>query len=611
MVELNPEQIDAANFLNGVCALVAIPGSGKTLTMTERIGMLVKNHGIAPENILGLTFTKSAAETMRSSLLPVLNDRAHRVHLATIHSFCHYLLRQESRVFELLTGKDQIVFLRTIMKQLRVKDISVGMVLREISLSKNNLITLEEFKTLYGEHDKTMLKIASIWERYDSEKQKKMLLDFDDLLIETYTILSENEDIRDKYRSNFKHLLVDEYQDINPVHMEILKLLVDDSSDSSFFVVGDDAQSIFGFSSASIWYILNFKNLYPTAEQKLLTLNYRSTPQILKACHNLIQHNTRKIDKELKTDNPDGEDVIILESSSEVGEALNVVNEIKDLVNREYEYKDIAVLYRANFQSMCLEEAFSQHKIPYHIENGLNFYQRYEVKVLLDYLRLINNPLSEEGDESLLGMINIPNRYIGRKFIKELETFSSDNEIHLYEGLKSMPVELPYVRKNVKEFIEFLDPLITDAENLEPAEVIQLIRDTLDYDRCITDSDIPTPDDVKVENINQLQLAATKYSTIDSFLQYTDSFKDVSSQDKEGVSLKTVHKVKGEEYPVVFVVGLVEGIMPSKRGNLEEERRICFVACSRAMNLLYLSHSLTYMSVPAKKSLFLDEILGK
>jgi len=258
-----------------------------------------------------------------------------------------------------------------------------------------------------------------------------------------------------------------------------------------------------------------------------------------------------------------------------------------------------------------IEEAFSQHKIPYHIENGLCFYDRREIRILLDYLLFISNPYSEQGDEALRNIINVPNRYIGRKFISDLENFQAETDKHLYEKLISMPVELVYLRKSVREFIEFMDPLIADAENLQPAELIQLLRVSLDYDRAITDDDQPSPDDVKIENLNQLQLAAARFNDIKSFLEYTETFADETvSDNKEGVRLMTIHKAKGLEFPVVFVVGMVENIVPSSKGNIEEERRICFVAISRAMKLLYLSHSLTYLGQPAKKSRFLDEILG-
>jgi DNA helicase-2/ATP-dependent DNA helicase PcrA len=607
---LNKEQEEAANFLNGIAATIAVPGSGKTRTMMERIGILVKIHGIPPENILGLTFTRNAAEEMRQRLIPVLGDLASRVTLSTIHSFCHYLLRNEGKTFEILSGVDQIIFVRNIMKQLRVKDLSIGMVLNEISLAKNNLITVGEFRELY-QGDKTMLKVGDVYEVYDREKARKLLMDFDDLLVDTYKLLNENESIRSKYSDRFLHVLVDEFQDINPAQGEILKTLINGSNHQSFWVCGDDWQSIYAFTGASVGNILNFTKTFEGSKLFILNLNYRSTPQILKACQNLIQHTKRKIEKTLTTHNPDGEDVIVLESSSEEGEALSLVNEIVELVNNyDFSYKDIAVLYRANFQSRVIEEVFSQHKVNYHIENGLNFYNRSEIRVILDYLRLISNPDSEEGDEALRHVINIPNRYIGRKFIQELEEFSVKKNFHLYQGLKSMGIDLPYVRKNVKELSAFLDHLIDYANNMTPSEIIGTLRSALDYDRYCTDEDIPSPDDQKIMNLNQLQLAAARYSNIESFLQYTDSFQDEMVNDKEGVSLMTIHKAKGLEFPVVFVIGLVEGIIPTKKGDIEEERRIAFVGISRAMRLLYLSYSHTYLGQPAKKSIFLDEILG-
>ena len=614
--ELNPEQQLAAKFKDGICAVVAVPGSGKTKTMMERIGILVNDYKIPPENILGLTFTRNAADEMRSRLVPVLGDLSTRVFLATIHSFCHTVLRLEGITFDILSGKEQLIFMKDIMnKKLKVKDISIGMALREISLAKNNLITVDEFKELYV-GDKTMLKIADIYETYDREKSKKMLYDFDDLLVETYKLLKEKMTVREKYREIFRHLLVDEFQDTNPVQMEILKLLIgsSDNGNGSFWICGDDAQSIYGFTGASVGNIINFKSMFPESEQIILNLNYRSTPQILKACQNLIRHNERQIHKILETQNPDGEDIIVLESSSEMTEALSVVNEIKELVEwGDCVHKDMAVLYRCNFQSRVIEEAFLQHKIPYHIQNGLSFYDRREVRVLLDYLRVISSPESEAADEALKNIINVPNRYLGRKFIQELSQYAFKRDVYLYSALRSMPIKLTYLRKNVKEFTGFLDPLIEETGNLLPSELINLLRVTLDYDRFITDEDIPSPDDVKIANLNQLQLAAARFNDIETFLAYTETFLDESVCDnKEGVSLMTVHKAKGLEFPVVFVVGMVEGIMPTKKTeSMEEERRICFVAISRAMNLLYLSHSLSYLGQPSRKSIFLSEILDE
>jgi len=609
MANLNKEQKEAAQFLNGIALIIAVPGSGKTLTMTHRIGNLVMN-GIAPENILGVTFTKNAAMEMKRRLEPILGDQSKRVHLSTIHSFCHYLLRTEGRVFEILTGKDQLIFVKGVMKKLRFKDIPIGTVLREISLAKNNLISADEFRDLY-EGDKTMIMIADIYEGHDKEKKKKMLLDFDDLLVETHLLLKENKAVKERYRDMFRHLLVDEFQDTNPVQMEILKTLINGSENgSSFWCAGDDWQSIYAFTGASVGNILSFHETFPESERFILNLNYRSTPQILTACQNLIQHNHKKIDKTLETNNKDGEEVIVLEASNEDGEALNLVSEIRDLVEqRGYKFKDIAVLYRCNFQSRVIEEMFSQHKIPYQIQNGLGFYHRREIRILLEYLRLLDDPDSEKGNGALLNIINAPNRYIGRKFVGELEEYAGKNDLYLYPALRQMPIELPYVRKNVKDLIVLLDLIV--SQDLEPAEIIHILRDVLDYERFVTDDDIPSPDDVKIQNLDQLQLAAARFSDIASFLEYTESFEDQSLGDnKDGVSLMTIHKAKGLEFPVVFVIGLIEGLLPSKKGDQEEERRICFVGISRAMKLLYLSHTHFYLNQPSKRSIFLDEILG-
>lgn len=577
----------------------------------ERIGNLVKRNNVQPESIIGLTFNRNAAEQMRRRLVPVLGELAQRVTLSTIHSFCHYLLRTEGKVFEIIAGKEQINLLRNLMKRKRL-EISAGTILREISLAKNNLIDVEEFKSLY-ESDRNMVKVANIYESYEKEKSKKYLLDFDDLLLETYVLLNENEAVREKYVNRYHHILVDEFQDTNPVQLEIIKLIIDQSNRDgrSYWIAGDDWQSIYSFAGASVNNILNFQSTFQQSKLFILNVNYRSTPQILNACQNLISHNVRKIEKTLKTDNPEGDEVIVLESSSEEGEALSIINEIQDLrENGGFEFRDIAVLYRANFQSRVIEETFSQMKIPYYIENGLNFYQRSEVKYLLDYLRLINDPDSEEGDEALKSVINVPNRYISRKFVQELAEFSGKANVHLFEGLKSMPVDLPYIRKNVKDFIKFISPLSDYASNLEPSEVISMIRSQLDYDRFITEEDIPAPDDVKIQNLNQLQLSAARYSGIRDFLNYTDSFSEQMSNDKEGIALMTIHKAKGLEFPVVFVIGLVEGITPTKKGDIEEERRIVFVAISRAMKVLYISYSHTYMGQAVKKSAFIDEIMG-
>ncbi len=608
MIQLNEEQKAAANFLNGIAAVHCGPGGGKTSTMTHRIGNLVKQ-GVNPSNILGLTFTRNAAQAMKEKLHTVLKEKASRVHLSTIHSFCMKLLKNEGMSFEILQGKEQIIFIKKIIRKRRIH-IPTGMILREISLAKNNLVPLDEFEAIY-EGDETMLQIAQVFREYEEGKKIRLLMDFDDLLTTTYELLENNPEIRQKYQETFTHILVDEFQDTNPAQMELLRLLIGNSNGKkSFWACGDDWQAIFAFTGASVGTILNFNTMYPDSEQFILKKNYRSTPQILKACMNLISHNVRKIEKSLVTENPQGEEPVVFHAETEEDEANLIALEILDMVERQrFRHKDIAVLYRNNFQSRAIEEVFTKEKIPYHIENGMNFYERREVKILLDYLKVIDNPNSEEGDEALKSIINIPNRYIGRKFISELEAFSIQNDKNLWDGLNFMTVEVPYLRHNVRVFTEILKPLIRDSPKMNPAEVIAVLRESLNYDEFICEDDIPSPDDAKTANINELQMVSSKYNDIKSLLKYTETFNNENSNDKDGVNLMTIHKSKGLEFPVVFLIGMVDGILPNRQGDIEEERRVAFVGMSRAMKILYLSCPKVLMGKKVKLSPFLDEII--
>lgn len=611
MVTLNTEQQAAADFLHGIASVVAVPGSGKTLTMTRRIANLVEK-GVAPENILGLTFTRNAAMAMRRKLEPVLNGEANRVTLATIHSFCYSMLKNEGITFELLTGKEQLRFVKKILSKLKIKNVSAGVAVQEINTAQCNMIAVSDLWELY-DNDPNLIRFAQIYEHYEQEKEKRKLLDFNDLLSKAYDLLLKTRDLLDKYRETYRHILVDEFQDTNPAQMALINLLVEtvNGSERSFWVCGDDSQSIYSFTGASVGNILNFTEMFPGSKLFIMETNYRSTPQILAACQNLIQHNSRKIEKTLRTDNGDGDNVTVISTATEEDEAVQVVSEIMSLVSEySFPHKDIAILYRANAQSRVIEEALSQAEVPYHIENGINFYQRFEVKVLLDYMRLIINPNSEEGNEAFRSVINVPNRYIGQRFISEVETYADEHDLYLYDGLKQMPVTVPYLKGYVRDFIALIDPLIKDAVKMEPCELIYILREGLDYDQFIAEDEIPSSDDSKIANINQLQIAANNYGTIPALLNYTDSFKEELSNDKNGVSLMTIHKAKGLEFPVVFVIGMVEGMLPNKQGDIEEERRVAFVGMSRAMQHLYLTYSRKHLGREVKKSIFIDEALS-
>lgn len=610
MIKLNPRQKESANFLFGKACTIAVPGSGKTITMSTRIGYLVKKHKISPESILGLTFTRNAAQAMRDKLYPILNDQASRVKLMTIHSFCYSLLKQEGKTFEMLTSTEQIKFIRQIMKTIKIKYIPTGLVLSEINLAKSNMISIDDFKAIHVDND-TMSAIGKIYASYERSKKQKLLKDFNDLLLDTFYLLSGDDHIREKYHNTYQHILVDEYQDVFPLQAEVIKLLIYNGKRTSFWVCADDCQSIYSFTGASVGNILNFDKVFPDCKQFLLDINYRSTPEILNVCQKLIDNNLKKIDKKLKTNNPSGSEPVVIEAVNEDDEAIHLVNEIKNLTEaNEYEFKDFAVLYRANSLSRPVEDAFKQHEIPYHIENASSFYQRYEVRVLLDYLKFIDNPNSDEGDDALRRIVNIPNRYIGKSFMSELNDYTDNMHSSMYEALNCIPIYIPYLKKIVKQFVGFMAQLIRDKNQLEPAEMLHILRESLDYDRYISDDDIPAPDDSKIENLNQLQIVAGKYKNISDLINYTETFKEEISNNKDGVALMTIHKSKGLEYKIVFLIGLVEGMMPHKQGEIEEERRIAFVGMSRAMKKLYLTYPQNYSGKSIKRSRFINEILN-
>lgn len=296
---------------------------------------------------------------------------------------------------------------------------------------------------------------------------------------------------------------------------------------------------------------------------------------------------------------------------SEEHEAEQIVTEIRDLVSRRgYDHENIAVLYRANSQSRAIEEAFARHGIPYRIESEASFYRRYEVAVLLHYLQLIHDPDTFDGDDALKAVINVPSRFIGRSFIEELEAWAESRALHLYPALKVMPIGASYLKVGVRAFTELIDDLAREKDWLEPAGLIDHLRLVLDFDKRLAD-EMAEPVDGPLECLDHLQMAAGRYDRLGEFLEYTESVRTIGGTDENGVTLSTVHKAKGLEFAAVFVIGMVEGIMPNVNGDIEEERRIAFVAMSRSMKLLYLSWPASYLGRPAVKSSFIGEALEK
>jgi len=616
-MSLNPAQKVAAEFLNGTACIIAVPGSGKTHTMTARVVNLVEK-GVRPENILGLTFTKKASYSMKTRVKRALKNTGDLILLTTIHSFAFQLLKSEEKKFELIMGKDELKFLRKIIKQLKINNVSVGNAIKEISFLKNTLVTPQ---ILIEENEGNDFKknLALIYETYDHEKRLVNRLDFNDLLVEAAKLL-EDVSIRKNYQERYRHILVDEFQDTTPLQMKLIKFLAqkteednkeEEKKNRSLWVCGDDWQSIYSFTGATVDNILNFHIDFPERELFFLNLNYRSTPQVLQVCQNLIGHNLKKIDKKLDTLNKEGEWVDIIPVKDEEEEAKTIVNTIKELVQSgDYEYKDIGILFRANSQSRLIEETLIMADIPYISDVSINFYGRNEVKNLINYLFIISDPYSSRSDKAVEEIINIPNRFIGREFINTLNDYAKEKGFTLYQALRQMPVNNHGIKISIQEFISLIEMLINERNKLDTASIIKRLRIGLNYDNYISEDEVTTADESRVGNVNQLEWAATKYPVLETFLMYVEKFLGNTGKAEDGVKIMTVHKSKGLEFPVVFVPGLSDGMMPHKNGEIEEERRIAFVAISRAMYRLYITFPYQYMGKPVKKSVFLYELFA-
>ncbi len=943
MAILNKEQEEAAQFLNGCCMVSAVPGGGKTRTMTERIGKLILEHGVKPANILGVTFTRKAAGEMKDRIVGVLGANvAKGVRLTTIHSFCSQTLRKEGYEFTVLEGFPQLIMIKGIIKRLGYRsEVHAGEAIAHIGWAKNNLVSPEKMSRI---NDTNAQRIANVYAEYEKIKEREFKIDFTDMLVKVYHLFKDHPDVRARYRNKYRHILVDEYQDTNPLQLEIIKMLVE-GSNGSLWVCGDLDQcwhgsckvkttqgikrvedlaqgdivpcaykgaiahkpikviekqkskplirittesekvthvsydhrcfvtypefndtiwylylmyrqdlgfrigmlsggstnnlrtrmnvenpdrlwllercsneaeaatkesilslryqipktpykhsgrgirltdkaiqdifqefgdngltllidkynyrfdyphyekhseqsvsinlifnqaehsnqhilvrcenngkrvrkgfddyvkarqfakqllnemgahiiaekfrmpkyevggqpkflgvvpanqllvsmsipvinngqivldkitsleevdddivyeievtdagnmiadgmvthnSIYGFTGADVDTMLEFDEIFGgSSTQFTLFNNYRSTPEIIDGCNLLIKHNQQRFNKAIVAVRKSGKAIRLLKGATADEEALNVADEIETLFADGTPYESMAAIYRTNAQSRAFEEILYKRKIPYYLVRSTNFYQRREVRILINYLRLIEDPLSETGDHTLPLILNHPGRYIGKKFIAELKYHASNNDMYLYQALSDMPIDQDYLQRNVTTFLQLLDPLIMQAKTLKPVQVIDHLRKRTNYDRYITEDTVPSPDDIKVANINQLQIASTNHETLTGFLDFVHKMENQalqkeSKKKKKGVALMTIHCAKGLEYPVVFVVGMHSGLMPHPKAadeRQEEERRICYVGISRAMDILYLSYYTRNMENEViSPSLYLKEI---
>ena len=637
---LNPEQKKAVDYLDGPLLVMAGAGSGKTRVLTCRIANLIAQ-GISPFNILAITFTNKAANEMKSRAEKLIGEPAKNVILSTFHSFCARLLRREIKITNKFTSSFAIYDAgesRSLVKQC-VKELHLGEKIYDgvhsrISALKNNLITPEKFREEILYSGRTYdAHIAMIYELYQKKLQTNNALDFDDLIFKTVDIFRDYPDILDKYQERFQYILIDEYQDTNVAQYVLTNLLA--AKYKNLCVVGDADQSIYGWRGADMSNILNFERDYPKAKVILLEQNYRSTKTILNAANAVIQNNFDRIPKNLRTQNEIGERIKFITCETDRYEAAIIAKEIKRLVDYEnFSYSEIALLYRTNAQSRLFEEKFMNEEIPYIIIGGLKFYDRKEIKDILAYLHVIENP---HDDLHLLRIINTPRRGIGITNLNRLTELANAQGLSIMETIanKELLMEAdfsPKFRASLQSFAAMMMSFTESAKSLRVDELITTVLNESGYMKMLRDnvSEGKEENISREENLGTFLDSAKEFlelnpkGTLQDFLNHVALITDIDTLDESEsrVRLMTVHAAKGLEFPVVFIVGMEEGLFPHAMSydsdeSLEEERRACYVAITRAKKKLYITAADARMVFtenhntemrPKKISRFVEEI---
>ena len=614
MQELNSEQKKAVNHINGPMLVLAGAGSGKTKVLTNRIAGLIKN-GISPLNILAITFTNKAAKEMKERVIRLIGAEAYNIQISTFHSLGLKILKENynllgyERNFTIIDSDDVLTIIKKIMKDLNMsKDYyNAREIKNKISSAKNEMMGLDEFSKVEFDH-----KVVEVYRQYLKKLKNGNSVDFDDLLILPIKLFKIYPNILEQYQDRYKYILIDEYQDTNEAQYIFSKLL--SAKYRNIFVVGDNDQAIYAFRGANYKNILNFEKDYPEAKTILLEENYRSTKTILDAANSVIKNNKERKDKKLWSNNPIGEKIKYKVVGNEKEEASFVATEIKELINQGVNEEDIAILYRTNAQSRVVEEEMLKKNIKYRVVGSFYFYNRKEIKDLLCYLRLINN---HKDDVSLLRIINTPKRGIGEKTIDNLTNAAIENNTSLFEAISSGK-EL--------EFKKLIEELTKESENLSLTELVDNILEKSGIKKELMSSKL-LEDEIRLENLNEFKGVTKSYeeeygsATLEDFLDEISLVSDMSEhQDGTNrVSLMTVHSVKGLEFDYVFIVGMEEGIFPhynaindGSSSAIEEERRLCYVAITRAKKKLYIlsaeSRMLFGNTNRNKPSRFIDEI---
>lgn len=624
---LNERQREAVLHKDGPLLVLAGAGSGKTSVLTTSIAYKIKEESVDPRNILAITFTNKAANEMKDRVGVLLDMDISYLWIGTFHSICARILRMNidkigySKNFTIYDSQDQRTLIRDIIKDLGYKDeINPRLAQSIISNAKNKSIDPEEFLKL-NFYMQNADEIAEIYKRYEKKKFEYNALDFDDLIEKVLELFAKDKETLRYYQDKFDYVFVDEFQDTNNSQYELIRFIAGDNS--NIVAVGDADQSIYSFRGADIRNILNFEKDFSNTKIIKLEQNYRSTSKILNTANELISNNLERKEKNLWTENNDGSDVVYKETSVESEESKFIIDTIKQLLADGYKESDIVVLYRTNAQSRPFEEGFLKNLIDYKVVGGLKFYDRKEIKDIIAYLNILVN---SKDDVSLKRIINEPKRGIGEKSIEQLETIALSHGISMLDLITDTNFSLLLTDRLKTLANKFFEPLKDIFVNVDNYQIVDLINELLDktgYLRNLEKSHL-VEDRARIDNINEFISSAADYQEAnpeDTLRDYLENLSLLSEIDKtensnESVSLMTMHQAKGLEFPVVFIVGLDEGLFPSKRsldeGNLEEERRLFYVGITRAEEKLYMTSSQVrrnYGKVSYyKPSRFIDEI---
>lgn len=611
MPGLNDKQLEACCTTDGPLLILAGAGSGKTRVITHRIAYLIDEMSVNPYNILAITFTNKAAAEMRERVDNLVGFGAESVWVSTFHSMCVRILRKHidkiggTSSFTIYDAREQKTVVKEVLKYLQLdpKLYPERAMLSAISKAKEGYMTPDDYEKEYAASFRDQ-KIAEVYREYQKRLQSNNALDFDDLIFKTIFLFETNPDVLAEYQTRFRYIMVDEYQDTNHTQFILVKMLA--AKYRNLCVVGDDDQSIYKFRGANIYNILNFEEEYPDAKVVKLEQNYRSKANILNSANAVIANNEGRKDKRLWTEQEDGEKVTFTRYGTEYEEANGVASRIKTLKNQGVSLDDIAILYRTNAQSRVLEEKLLYENLPYKIYGGQNFYGRKEIMDLVSYLKVLANPID---DQAIKRIINVPKRGIGATTVDKLDMYAQSNEYNLYDALLDIE-EVPGMTRNVEKIRKFTDMMegfkarLVHGEFI--SEVFDAIMDESGYREALT-AEATDEARTRLDNLEELKNKIVTYEesaevpTLTGLLEDIALVADTEEEDEDGVptakvTLMTLHSAKGLEFPYVFMTGMEERLFPSGMSldsddpdALEEERRLCYVGITRAMEKLYMT----------------------